>query len=158
MLRYETKKNKLRLMIRGIEMSRSEQELRKIYDRTSGYCHICHKKLAFKNYALHGERAAWEIEHSNPRAKGGTDGRNNLYAACIRCNRSKGANSTRAARSRHGKVRAPLSAKKRKTAKLVNAIAYGAAGAGAGSVFGPPGAVVGAIIGAHTGHKKNPDK
>jgi len=139
-------------------MTRRKQELRQIYDRTCGYCHICHKKLAFKNYGRHGERAAWEIEHSNPRAKGGTNRWNNLYAACIRCNRSKGANSTRAARAQYGKVRAPLSGRKRKAAKLDNAVTYGIAGAGAGAVLGPVGLVVGAIVGAGMGHKKNPDK
>jgi 5-methylcytosine-specific restriction endonuclease McrA len=139
-------------------MSHTEEELRRIYDRTTGRCHICQKKVAFKNYAQCGERGAWEIEHSNPRANGGTDRYNNLYAACIHCNRSKGAGSTRAARACHGKVRAPLSVGKRKSAKLANALAHGAVGAGIGSVFGPLGTVAGAVIGAHIGHKKNPDR
>jgi len=138
-------------------MSHTEDELRRIYDRTTGKCHICQKKLAFKNYGQCGKRAAWEIEHSNPRSNGGTDGHNNLYAACIHCNRSKGAGSTCAARARHGKSRAPLSVEKRRSAKLANALAYGAAGAGIGSAFGPLGTVAGAIIGGHIGHKKNPD-
>jgi 5-methylcytosine-specific restriction endonuclease McrA len=139
-------------------MSHTDEELRRIYDRTAGRCHICHKKLAFKNYGQCNKRTAWEIEHSNPRANGGTDGYNNLYAACIRCNRSKGAGSTRAARACHGKVRAPLSVKKRKNAKLANALAYGVAGAGIGSFLGPLGTVAGAIIGGHIGHKRNPDR
>jgi 5-methylcytosine-specific restriction endonuclease McrA len=145
-------------MIRGTDMAGREQELRKIYDRTTGYCHICHKKLAFKNYGVCGKQGAWENEHSNPRANGGTNRSNNLYAACIRCNRSKGANATRSARARHGKTRAPLCVEKRKNAKLANAVAYGLAGAGAGSVLGPVGTLVGALIGTHVGSKKNPDR
>lgn len=79
-------------------MEWSDSQLSAIYDRTSGYCHICRKKLAFSNYACSGERGAWEVEHSVPRAAGGTDRLNNLFAACIDCNRSKGACSTRSCR------------------------------------------------------------
>jgi len=139
-------------------MSHTEDELRRIYDRTTGKCHICRKKLAFTNYAQLGKKGAWEIEHSNPRANGGTDRYGNLYAACIHCNRSKGPGTTRAARARHGNTRAPLSVQKRKNAKLVNAVAYGAVGAGIGSVLGPLGAVAGAIIGGHMGRKSDPDE
>lgn len=39
-----------------------QEGLNAIYDRTSGYCHLCGKKLAFTNYARFGERGAWEIE------------------------------------------------------------------------------------------------
>jgi hypothetical protein len=145
-------------MNRGIDMSHSKQELRGIYDRTSGYCHICHKKLALKNYACFGERGAWEIEHSNPRINGGSNRLNNLYAACISCNRSKGANTTRAARMRHGKTRAPLCVEKRKTAKLVNALVCGGGGAVLGSLLGPLGTLAGAVVGAREGYKKNPDR
>jgi len=139
-------------------MAFTSEQLNQIYDRTSGYCHICHKKLAFKNYGVFGARGAWEVEHSNPQAKGGTNRLNNLYPACITCNRSKGASSTRSVRAKNGKSRAPLSTGKRKEAKTQNAVAGGVAGATAGSIFGPAGALVGAVIGAHLGHKKNPDK
>jgi 5-methylcytosine-specific restriction endonuclease McrA len=37
-----------------------------------------------------GERGVWEVEHSVARAKCGSNHGNNLYAACITCNRSKG--------------------------------------------------------------------
>lgn len=30
--------------------------LRKIYDKTDGYCHICHKKLAFSNHGITGAK------------------------------------------------------------------------------------------------------
>lgn len=139
-------------------MAFSDEQLNQIYDRTSGYCHLCHKKLGFKNYGILGARGAWEVEHSNPRAKGGTNRINNLYPACISCNRSKGSSSTVGARAKNGKSRAPLSKTKRKKAKAENALVGGAAGAAIGALAGPLGALVGAFIGAKVGHKRNPDK
>lgn len=112
-------------------MQYSNDELNSIYDRTDGRCHICYKQLAFINYGrTGGARGAWEVEHSRPRAKGGTGRINNLYAACIACNRQKGITSTRSARLKHGKTRAPRSIVKQKEVKLGNA----ALGAGIGLV------------------------
>lgn len=139
-------------------MAFNGEDLRIIYDRTTGYCHICQKKLAFKNYGNFVKRGAWEVEHSRARANGGSNRLNNLYAACITCNRSKGTTTTRTVRSHHGLTKAPMSKKKRKTAKTENAIAGGAVGALIGSIGGPIGALAGALIGAHIGHKDNPDK
>lgn len=139
-------------------MAFSDEQLNQIYDRTSGYCHICHKKLAFKNYGIVGTRGAWEIEHSNPKAKGGTNRINNLYPACISCNRSKGSSSTRAARYKNGKKRAPLSVDKRKSTKMKNAITGGVIGGAIGSIFGPVGTIIGTGIGAKLGHDENPDE
>lgn len=139
-------------------MAFNAAELNQIYDRTSGRCHICHKKLAFKNYGAVGARAAWEIEHSVPQAKGGTDHLNNLYPACISCNRSKGSSSTVSARAKHGKTRAPLSADKRKEARDGNTLAGGVLGAMVGSLGGPVGALIGACLGAGLGHSHDPDK
>ena len=139
-------------------MAFTNSQLKQIYDRSSGYCHLCHKKLAFKNYGIFGARSAWEVEHSNPQAMGGTHRLNNLYPACISCNRSKGASSTASVRANNGKSLAPLSTIKRKEAKNSNAWAGGAAGAAIGAFAGPIGAMVGAIIGAHFGCKINPDK
>jgi 5-methylcytosine-specific restriction endonuclease McrA len=139
-------------------MTYSGDELRAIYDRTSGYCHLCHKKLSFNNYGKAGSHAPWEVEHSKPKANGGTNSLNNLYAACISCNRSKGASSTATARSKNGKSRAPLSVAKRKNEKLKNAIAGGTLGGIIGSIFGPAGLFLGALAGSHLGHRSNPDK
>jgi hypothetical protein len=52
-------------------MRLTQDQLEYVFDRTTGYCHLCHGKLAFCNYALRDERGAWEIEHSVPRARGG---------------------------------------------------------------------------------------
>jgi len=106
-------------------MRYSNDELNDIYERTSGYCHLCHRKLAFTNYGVPGARGAWEIEHSNPQARGGTSLRRNLYAACIPCNRSKGCRSTKSVRCQNGVRRAPLSiqqSKERKRSRPLQAV------------------------------------
>ena len=133
-------------------MAYSDEKLSAIYDRTSGYCHICGKKLAFKNYATPGARGAWEVEHSVPRADGGTDRLNNLYAACIRCNREKRDGSTRTARAHHGRTRAPLSREERVATRTRNGVIGGAAGAIIGEgMLGPAGALIGGLLGAAIG-------
>src|ERR1700730_11951536 len=115
-------------------MAYSTERLEDIFDRTSGYCHICGGKLSFCNYGIFGARGAWEVEHSRPRCEDGTDRLNNLYAAHISCNRSKQAICTRKARSQYGRSRAPLSAPRRSNAKYRNAVAGGFVGAVVGAV------------------------
>jgi hypothetical protein len=110
-------------------MRLSADRINEIFDRTSGKCHLCHKKLSFENYGHPGDRGAWEIEHSVPRACGGSDRLNNLYAACISCNRAKGARTTRSMRLRRGLTRAPMSANARTAAKRWNAFGGGLLGA-----------------------------
>ena len=139
-------------------MAYSTEKLSWIYDRTSGRCHICGKKLSFKNYGRYGEKAAWQVEHSRPRARGGTDHGNNLYAACIGCNLEKSTVSTRTARGWHGRRKAPLSRQRRMEAKRSAALAWGILGATAGALFGPWGLVAGALIGAKIGHETDPDE
>jgi HNH endonuclease len=137
-------------------MKREEAELRSIYERTEGRCHICRKRLSFCNYGRLGARGAWEIEHSVAQARGGTDHLNNLFPACIPCNRRKGDCSSKSARRQHGYECAPFSSRKRKR----NAIL----GAGIGSlamVLVPPHlrlavAILGATAGAVAGYNKKP--
>ncbi|HMO63899.1 MAG TPA: HNH endonuclease [Verrucomicrobiota bacterium] len=140
-------------------MRLDDRTLTRIYARTSGYCHLCGSKLSRTNYGKHGARGAWEIEHSLPRIKGGSDHINNLYPACIRCNRSKGSTTTRTARRWHGRTRAPLSPARRVEAKgrsaVVGALTLGLVGR---AVLGPWGAVLGGIGGALIGHRANPDR
>ncbi|MCL4740965.1 MAG: HNH endonuclease [Phycisphaerales bacterium] len=138
-------------------MAYSDEDLSWIYDRTSGYCHLCSKKLAFTNYGVPGARGAWEVEHSVPRACGGTERLNNLYAACVACNRSKQARSTRSCRNENGRSRAPLNRRARKVARAGNTVAGAGLGAFVGSLFGPVGAIAGGLIGAGLGHRENPD-
>jgi len=133
-------------------MAYTDEKLSAIYDRTSGYCHICGKKLAFANYGRIGARGAWEVEHSVPRVSGGTDRLNNLYAACITCNREKRDGSTRAARGRNGLTRAPLSRSRRAQQRATNTVVGAGLGALVGGIlFGPSGALIGAGIGAAAG-------
>ncbi len=133
--------------------------LARIYHRTSGYCHLCHSKLALTNYGREGKRGAWQVEHSVPKSKGGTDHLNNLFAACIECNQDKSNRTTRTARGWNGKTCAPLNRERRKQAKfeggLAGAIAGGLAG---GALGGPIGVVVGAVTGACVGSSQNPDR
>jgi len=137
-------------------MKFTDDQLEYVFDRTSGHCHLCHRKLSFCNYALIGERGAWEVEHSNPRARGGTNRLNNLYAAHIRCNRSKGARSTRSIRRQNGYARAPLSVRARRTESFENMIAGGGLGMFVGALGGPPGIILGGLIGASLGYDQKP--
>lgn len=139
-------------------MGFTNDELNDIFDRTDGRCHLCHKKLVFKNYGHLSGRGVWEVEHSNPKANGGTNRLNNLYPACIKCNRSKGAGSTKTARAKNGKTRAPMSAAKKESAKRSNAALGALIGGALGSLAGKKEAVAGAIVGAILGHSQNPEE
>lgn len=133
-------------------------KLNDIYDRSSGRCHICHRRLSFKNYGALGECGAWEVEHSNPRVKGGTDRLNNLYPACIFCNRSKGAASARYARAANGFIRAPLSYSMREQAMIDNAIVGAVLGGILAKAINPKAVVLGSILGMALGHSINSER
>ncbi|MDX9973787.1 MAG: HNH endonuclease signature motif containing protein [FCB group bacterium] len=138
-------------------MAFDQQRQDAIFKKTDGRCHICRKKLARKNYGGVGARGAWEVEHSVPQAVGGTHHLNNLYPACIPCNRSKRDSSTKKARGKHGHRAAPLSKEK----KTGNAWLGGFGGAIAGRILfaslGPLGIAAGAVVGAVIGNDYEPD-
>ena len=139
-------------------MSYDIERLRLIYNHTDGHCHICGKKLSFVNYAASGTKGAWEVEHSIPKALGGTDNLNNLFPACIMCNRSKGTGTSRAARIQYGRKRAPLSRDKKASIQSDNALVGVGLGTIVGSLLGGvPGALVGAVLGGIIGHDLNPE-
>ena len=140
-------------------MKFTSQQLAAIYRRTSGYCHLCHKKLARRNYGRPGARGAWEVEHSIPQSIGGTHHSNNLYPACCSCNRQKGCVSTRTTRRWNHKTKAPLSVERRKIAKTENTF-LGAVGGGLAGLLlgGPVLGVIGALTGGSVGKSLNPDR
>lgn len=122
-------------------------KLKTIYAKTDGRCHLSGKKLSFTNYGTFGARGAWEIEHSVPKSKGGSDHMNNLYPACIAANRAKGNVTTRTARAGNGLTRAPRSAEGKEQLRQENA--WKGLGLGVlGIPFGPIGVGVLATIGA----------
>jgi hypothetical protein len=136
----------------------ADDRLEQVFERTAGRCHICGGNLCFRNYGRVGARGAWEIEHSHPRCKGGSDSLNNLYAAHIRCNRQKGTCTTRTARSWHARTRAPLSAQKQSEVRQRNAFEIGLIGVVLGLATGGIGAaVVLGGAGACLGHSLNPE-
>ena len=88
-------------------MAYSEDRLDKIFSKTGGRCHLCHGGLWFEDYAARSSEGGWEVEHSHPKALGGSDHLNNLFPACVPCNRSKGTRSARAFRRDRGLVGPP---------------------------------------------------
>lgn len=139
-------------------MAYSNERLEQIFDRTTGHCHICGGRLAFRKYGISGARGAWEVEHSRPKFERGTDHLNNLYAAHIPCNRSKRATCTRKARAIYGRTKAPLSSKRRAEAKSPNAADGALIGGTLGALIGGPwGAVIGAAIGRKSGYDRDLD-
>ena len=139
-------------------MTFDAKQRRTIFDRTDGYCHICHKKLSFKNYGALGDHGAWEVEHSKPRSKGGTDHGNNLYAACIKCNRDKSNCCTKTARRRNGTIRAPFSKAKKMAERRENTVIGAVVGGAIGAMGGPVGLAVGMFVGSQIGKAVRPTK
>lgn len=137
-------------------MKKDINRLQKIFDKTSGSCHICGKSLKFSNYGLKTGVGSWSIDHSRPKAKGGTDHLNNLYASCPGCNLQKGTQSTRSVRAKNGLTRAPLSKVKRQKKKTQYTTTGALLGAGIGAIFGPVGSSAGAIIGGIIGDISTP--
>jgi len=138
-------------------MAFDNKRLGEIFKKTDGLCHICRKKLARKNYGVQGSRGAWEVEHSNPRAKGGSDHLNNLYPACISCNRSKGASTTKIARNKNGFKAAPLSREKKTRYTVLGVIGGAVAGRILLAPFGPLGIIAGVAIGTLVGSSHEPE-
>lgn len=138
-------------------MAYSNEQLNQIYERTNGYCHICRKKLSFRNYYQLGYKGAWEVDHSVAKKRGGTNHSNNLYAACIPCNRGKGVRSSKTMRSHNGYSRAPLSRKKKDAIRTRNTITGAIIGSGLGATSSPRGAVLGALVCGLIGYHTDPD-
>ena len=139
-------------------MAKDIKRLEKIYRKTDGYCHLCHKKLSLKNHGINGAHGAWHIEHSVPKANGGTNHLNNLFPACIGCNLDKGTSSTASARRKNGVSRAPFNKNKKGEIKNQNSATGAIIGGAIGLVGGPIGAAIGAVIGGVIGSDNSPKK
>ena len=139
-------------------MSYEGDTLGRIFERTRGLCHICGKTLARKNHGQPGRRGAWEVDHSRPRAAGGTGHGNNLYAACVNCNRSKGTVSSRTTRGRHGRSRAPMSQARLEAAVRKDTLEFGLFGAAIGALlWGGSGALGLGLLAAAIGSRQDPE-
>jgi len=60
-----------------------------VWEKGSSFCGICGVPLVRKN-GINGQRGAWQVDHSNPQNRGGTDTPRNLNPLCARCNNKKG--------------------------------------------------------------------
>jgi len=130
-----------------------QDRLKTIFAKTDGKCHLSGQDLIFSNYGIVGARGAWEIEHSVPKSRGGTDHLNNLFPASISANRAKGNGTTRAARVGYGLTRAPLSEQRKEEVRQSNA--WKGLGLGLlGIPLGPIGVGLLATIGAFIGYNE----
>ena len=129
-------------------MSYDRELLQRILRKTRYKCHLCHRRLTIAGYGID-----WHVDHSVPRAVGGTDHLNNLFAACISCNCSKQDGCNRAVRSANGQRRSPLSPKEHSDAVAENTFLGGCAGALGGAwLLGPFGFWAGMLLGALVGN------
>jgi hypothetical protein len=123
-------------------------QLTLIFTKTNGKCHLCYRALTFNSYGDFSSSGCWEVDHSLPKAQGGTDHMNNLYAACISCNRSKQDGSSKDVRSNNGFNRPPRSQSNYQSRKKGNQVAGGIIGGAIGALLGPIGAGIGSALGA----------
>jgi 5-methylcytosine-specific restriction endonuclease McrA len=130
----------------------TDQELSAIYDRGRGNatCATSSSTTATTAAEAAGGRGI---------ANGGTDHGNNLKPACIRCNEDKSTTTSRTARRRNGRKKAPFSPERYEREKASNTVGGGAIGAAIGGAFGgPPGALAGCLLGLAIGNSINPDE
>ncbi len=129
-------------------MGYTKVQLQRIWKSTDGRCHLTSRRLRLKDYGI-----TWEVDHSKPRAKGGSDHGNNLKPALVTANRSKQAMTSRAVRQGNGLRRSPMSVAEQQRNRVNNAAAGAAVGVAVGAaVAGPVGAVVGGVVGGLFGH------
>ena len=76
--------------VEAVRRGFSDEELADIFDKTGGSCRYCGKQLSWSKYGHVGARGAWEVDHSVPVSRGGTNYYRNLWPACVACNTDKG--------------------------------------------------------------------
>jgi len=140
--------------------NRKYGDIREIWSRTGGKCHLCHRPVDLDTYgliALYGAEAA-SIDHLTPQSHGGDHHPDNLRIAHHGCNSRRGTRDPIDAReSASGRSWEPLSDGERLGVVLASAAACTALGAGVGVALSGPtpdkagqaraaqGAVVGAV-------------
>jgi len=72
--------------IKEINLGYSYENLLEIFEKTNGKCRQCRKELVLDNYGKRNARGGWEVDHSVPKSKGGTDNPKNLLPLCYLCN------------------------------------------------------------------------
>ncbi len=84
-------------------MAYSMAVLETLHVRQDGRCFLCDRRIRFKNYgSSSGKKNRWEVDHGNPRSRGGVSDLRNLHAVCAPCNRRKSDMTTGEYRRRYG--------------------------------------------------------
>lgn len=140
-------------------MAWTKEELDRIYQRTRGRCHLCGKTVARSNHGRAGRRGSWEVDHSRSRRRGGGDHPNNLRAACLFCNRSKGGGTNGRVRRKHGRTRAPRSPAEFERAKRDAGMSWGLRSMVAAGVLGmtPGGVLLSGAVGGALAYSNDPE-
>lgn len=67
-----------------------DDDLDHIHGKTRGRCRCCGKNLTRKNHGIVGAYGAWQVDHSIPLARNGSNNMRNLFPMCVDCNQAKG--------------------------------------------------------------------
>ena len=67
----------------------SKTKVDRVFGKTRGRCHACHKPLMREMRGAVGHRDEWQIDHGIPISRGGSSHISNLWPMCAACNRDK---------------------------------------------------------------------
>ena len=67
----------------------NDNQLRKIWEKTKGHCHLCGDAIIFekRGWKTGGLKGYWEVDHVIQLDKGGKNSVENCLPACTMCNR-----------------------------------------------------------------------
>lgn len=115
--------------------------VRDIWARTGGKCHLCHRPVDLSTYGLveiYGAEAA-SVDHLVPQSLGGDHGFENLRIAHVGCNSRRGTQDPVDARfSQSGRTWEPFSTGARVGVVLTSTLGLGLVGALAGAAVAKP--------------------
>lgn len=72
-----------------VGMGYTNDERNYVFSKTGGKCRHCGKQLAYDNYGDRNARGGWEVDHSVPLSKEGSDTPRNWQPLCWKCNLEK---------------------------------------------------------------------